>query len=118
MKKLRAFASECRAMILLVLAVLLSGCAALASKPATVGCQAADTLTTVAAINRGATEANPIVKAVIDRFGIAGFVVAKTALTVALVAYADDMSQESKAVINGVTCAAAAHNLNVIKGMK
>lgn len=92
-----------------------AGCSVLASKEATVLCQAADTATTVKAIQAGAKEQNPLWRPIIEKLGLAGFVVGKIALTVALVAYADTLPKEGLAAVNVITCAAAVNNLRVIK---
>ena len=47
--------------VLVLVLCLLSGCAVLETKGAVVGCQAADTVTTLHAVSLGAREANPVV---------------------------------------------------------
>ena len=95
--------------------VLLCGCSTLASKEATIGCQVADTLTTVYGVSHGAAEANPLMAGIINSFGIAGFVAFKAALTYFLLTRHDDIPVTALATVNVITCGAAVNNLLVIK---
>jgi len=91
-------------------ACLLGGCAALASKEAVVGCQAADAATTLYAVDRGAREANPLVEYLLTEFGPGGFIAAKIGVTLIFLHYYPLMSSDAVIFVNGLTCAVAAHN--------
>ena len=93
-----------------IAAFLLSGCATLGGKELTVGCQAADALTTVAALAKvGAVESNPLVAGVIHSVGIPGFLLMKAGMAYLLTR--DSVPKEARVVANVVTCGAAVHNL-------
>ena len=94
---------------------MLPGCSTLASKEATIGCQAADTLTTVYGVTHGASEANPLMAGVIKSVGLGGFVALKVALTYFLVMRHDQIPGPALAAVNVITCGAAVNNLSVIK---
>jgi hypothetical protein len=91
-------------------ACLLSGCTVLASNEAIVFCQAADTVTTLQAVDLGAREANPVVDRLLTEFGPGGFVAAKIAVTLLFLHYYPELSSDVVIFVNGVTCAVAAHN--------
>ena len=92
------------------LACLLGGCAVLASKEAVVGCQAADAVTTLHALDLGAREVNPVVQYLLTEFGPAGFIAAKIGVTLLVLHYYPVLSPDLVIFVNGVTCAVAAHN--------
>ena len=92
---------------------LLAGCAVLETKGAVVGCQAADTATTLHALSLGAREANPVVQWLLDTFGPTGFIAAKVGVTLLFLHYYPEISSDVVILVNGVTCAVAAHNLRV-----
>lgn len=94
-------------------ALLLSGCTLLATKEALVGCQTADTVTTLEGISQGAREANPIVAWILEKSGAPGFVAVKAGVTLLVLHHYGAISGDLMAVVNGLTCAAAAHNLRV-----
>ena len=94
----------------MVCSSVLSGCAVMASKEAAVGCQAADTLTTLHATSLGGHELNPIVRWLLQNTGPAGFVAAKLAVTLLFVQVHPEMSADLVRLVNGVTCTVAAHN--------
>jgi Domain of unknown function (DUF5658) len=89
---------------------LLGGCAVLASKEAVVGCQVADTVTTLHALDLGASEANPVVEFLLARFGSMGFIAAKIGVTLLVLHYYPALSSGFIIFANGATCAVAAHN--------
>lgn len=96
-----------------VVLILVSGCAYTGSKTATVFCQAADTYTTVRALDLGAKEANPLLgqdpeRIVAIKAGITGFLLWKH----------DEIGPKANTFINALTCGAAAHNLGVIREQK
>lgn len=94
----------------ILLAVFLSGCAQFSSKEATVGCQAADTVTTIIALKSGASEANPLLAPLIASVGYGGLIVVKALVTWLLL----EVREEAPEVVGGVnaaTCAVAARNV-------
>ena len=91
-------------------ACLLSACTVLASKEAVVFCQTADTVTTLQAVELGGREANPIVARLLGAFGPGGFIAAKVAATLLVLHYYPVLSSDAVILVNGVTCAVAAHN--------
>jgi hypothetical protein len=98
---------------------LLSGCSTFSTQEASVGCQAADAVTTVAALSAGATEANPLVAGVIGSTGIAGFIAFKALVALTLYYFHDDAvktetGETALAATNGITCGAALNNLLLI----
>ena len=101
--------------VILLAAIFLCGCSTIASKEAIIGCQAADTLTTVHGVTHPAPQANPLMAGIINSFGIAGFVAFKAALTYFLVTRHDDIPVTALATVNVITCGAAVNNLLVIK---
>lgn len=92
----------------------LTGCASLSSREATIACQAADTITTLLALNHGAREANPLMAGVIKSFGYPGFLLTKFAVTWFLLDRREE-HPEAVAAANIITCGAAVHNIGVIK---
>ena len=98
--------------------LLLAGCAVLESKEAVVFCQAADTVTTLHALDKGAREANPFVDRLLTTLGPGGFVAAKVAVTLLVLHYYPDLSSDLVIVINAATCAVAAHNGYVASQME
>lgn len=100
----------------LLIVSMLSGCAALGSKQAAVVCQGADLVSTVVAIKGGAVEAGPIAKPLYKAFGLGGIVGLKLLVLYILLTYHDDIPENSRAVVNAVTCAAAANNIGIISG--
>ncbi|HYL87845.1 MAG TPA: DUF5658 family protein [Burkholderiales bacterium] len=93
----------------------MSGCATLASEPVVVGCQAADTVTTVQGLERGGREVNPIVAGIIAAGGITAFVATKVGITLVILHYHSEISTGILATANVLTCGAAAHNATVLK---
>ena len=108
------FPEKSRALALLAV-VALSGCGTLASRGAVVGCQAADTATTLHALSLGAKERNPIVRALLETFGAQGFVAAKIGVTLLVLHSYPALSMDLLATIDGITCAAAANNAVVAR---
>lgn len=104
MKKLLA------ALLLLSLCACVPGCASFAKPETVAGCQAADTVTTIAALGAGATEANPIVANIIGSAGYGGLIIVKALVTLLLLNYADE-APEAVGGVTVATCAIAAHNL-------
>jgi hypothetical protein len=92
---------------------MLAGCAVLESSEAVVFCQAADTVTTLHALDLGAREGNPFVDRLLTNLGPGGFVAAKIAVTLAVLHYYPDLSSDFVVLINAATCAVAAHNAHV-----
>ena len=86
----------------------------MASEPLVVGCQAADTVTTVQGLERGAREVNPIVAGIIAAGGIAAFVATKVGVTLLILHYHSEISSGVLAAANVVTCGVAAHNAHVL----
>ena len=99
-------------------ALSLAGCAVLESKGAIVACQAADTATTLHAVDIGAREANPIVEWLLDNTGPSGFIAAKIAVTLLFLKYYPEISSDAVILVNALTCGVAAHNARVIYKMK
>ena len=91
-------------------AALVGGCAVLESKAAVVGCQAADTVTTLHALDLGAREANPVVEWLLKEFGPGGFIAVKIGVTLLFLQVYPDISSDLVILVNGVTCAVAARN--------
>jgi hypothetical protein len=103
-----------KTLLALACASMLSGCAALASEAAVVGCQAADTVTTLRAVELGAREANPVVEWLIENLGPGGFVAAKAGATALFLSVYPDVPSGLVMLLNGVTCAVAAHNARIV----
>ena len=80
-----------------------------------VGCQAADTWTTVEGLDRGAKEVNPIVAGIIAAGGITAFVATKLGVTLLILHYHAEISTGVLATANVVTCGVAAHNARVLQ---
>ncbi len=97
---------------LLALSFLLSGCATVASKEATVACQVADGASTIYALRHGAVEANPVMSKVIAGLGPVGLVAVKLVAAYVLINF---VSEELRAPANLVTCAVAVHNIGVVR---
>lgn len=94
----------------LFLSLALSGCAQFAEREAVIGCQVADTATTVIAVNSGAVEANPIMAGILNSMGWMGFLVFKAAITLFLL----DQADKEPEIVGGATaatCGIAIHNL-------
>jgi len=91
---------------------LLAGCA---SRGAWVGCQAADTATTLYTMERGGRELNPVVDAIFTAAGPAGFIAAKAGVTLFVLHEFAEIPSGLMAVASGVTCLAALNNLNVAR---
>ena len=102
-----------RTLLALACAWLVGGCAFLQSREAVVFCQAADAGTTLYAIERDAREANPVADWLMKEFGPGGFVAAKVGVTLLFLHYYPEMPADLVAVLNGATCAVAAHNATV-----
>lgn len=82
-----------------------------------VGCQAADTATTLHAVSLGAREGNPFVAWLLT-FGPRGFIAAKIGVTLLVLHYYPDLPSELVILANGATCAIAAHNARVAAGLE
>lgn len=94
------------------LVLLLAGCTVLGSKPVTVGCQVADTVSTVQVIKAGGYEAGLLHGA------SAGMMIAVGVIWLAIkLYYADQWSDETKTALNVIACTAGAHNISVYRGM-
>ena len=105
-----------RMIVVMLIAAAASGCSVLASKKATVVCQAADAVTTAVVLhNTSAHEANPIMAGVIKNFGIPGLFLVKALIAWWLIEA--DIPQGVKAGINVATCGIAAHNVGVGIGL-
>ena len=79
-----------------------------------VGCQAADTVTTVQGLERGAREVNPIVAGIIAAGGITAFVATKVGVTLIVLHYHSEISSGILATANVLTCGVAVHNSRVL----
>jgi hypothetical protein len=99
-----------RALCVLACALLLGGCA---TQGAVVACQAADTVTTLEALDAGAREMNPVVRYLIEEFGPEAFVAAKVGATLLVLHYYPIISADVVVFINVLTCGVAAHNAYV-----
>ncbi len=95
---------------MLAAACLLAGCNTLASREAVVGCQAADTVTTLHGLSAGAREANPLVAKLIQNYGTEGFAAAKAGVTLLMLYYYPALSRDLVATLDGLSCGVAAHN--------
>jgi len=80
-----------------------------------VGCQAADTATTVHALDQGAEELNPFVAKILETLGTLGFIAVKLGVTLLVVHYHAEISTGLLATVNVVTCGAATHNALVAR---
>jgi hypothetical protein len=98
----------------LACAFMLSGCAVLASEAAVVGCQVADTVTTLRALELGGREANPVVKWLLEESGPGGFMAAKIGATALFLTVYPDVPSGLVMLINGATCLVAAHNARIV----
>lgn len=78
-----------------------------------VGCQAADTVTTLHGISLGARETNPIVAWILEKSGPYGLIAVKAGVTLLVLHHYPVLSSDLLALANGVTCAAAANNARV-----
>ena len=94
---------------------LLAGCA---SRGAWVGCQAADTATTLYTIERGGRELNPLVDAIFTAAGPAGFIAAKAGVTLFVLHEFAEIPSGLMAVASGITCAAAVNNVLVARRLE
>lgn len=103
-----------KTVLALACASLLSGCAVLSSEAAVVGCQVADTVTTLRAVELGGREANPVVEWLLKQFGPGGFMAAKAGATALFLSVYPDVPSGLVMLINGVTCAVAAHNARIV----
>jgi hypothetical protein len=103
-----------KAALALACASLLSGCAALASEAAVVGCQVADTVTTLRAVEIGAREANPVVEWLLEKSGPGGFMAAKAGATALFLTVYPDVPSGLVLLLNGLTCAVAANNARIV----
>ena len=103
-----------RTVLAVACASMLGGCAALASEAAVVGCQVADTVTTLRAVELGGREANPVVKWLLEKSGPGGFMAAKVGATALFLAVYPDVPPGVVMLVNGVTCAVAAHNARIV----
>jgi hypothetical protein len=91
-----------RALIVnIVCTFLLSGCAIFASKEALVGCQAADTTTTLHATSLGAREVNPFVHWLLETTGPGGFIAVKAAVTLLVIKVHPEMPADLVRLVNG-----------------
>lgn len=79
-----------------------------------VGCQAADTVTTLEGLDRGGRELNPIVAAIFEFGGPAAFIATKLGVTLLILHYHAEISMGVLATANVVTCGVAAHNAKVL----
>lgn len=102
----------------LACASLLSGCAVLSSEAAVVGCQVADTVTTLRAVELGGREANPMVEWLLKQFGPGGFMAAKAGATALFLSVYPDVPSGLVILLNGVTCAVAAHNARIVSRLE
>jgi hypothetical protein len=98
----------------LVCVLQLGGCAILETEAAVVGCQLADTVTTLRAVELGAREANPVVEWLLEKFGPGGFMAAKAGAAALFLAVYPDVPSGIVILLNGVTCAVAAHNARLV----
>ena len=103
-----------RTVLALACASLLSGCAVLASEAAVVGCQVADTVTTLRALELGGREANPVVEWLIEQTGPGGFMAAKFGATALFLTVYPDVPSGLVMLVNGATCLVAAHNARIV----
>jgi hypothetical protein len=99
-----------KTILALAFACALGGCAVLASKEAVVGCQAADTVTTLHALDLGAREANPVVKWLLENFGPGGFIAVKIGVTLLFLQVYPDISSTVVIALNAATCGIALRN--------
>ncbi len=99
-----------KTLLALAAAALVGGCAVLESKAAVVGCQTADTVTTLHALDLGAREANPVVEWLLKEFGPGGFIAVKIGVTLLFLQVYPEISSDLVILVNGVTCAVAARN--------
>ncbi|HSA89577.1 MAG TPA: DUF5658 family protein [Burkholderiales bacterium] len=111
---MRAICVNPNTALALACACLLSGCAALASEAAVVGCQVADTVTTLRAVELGAREANPVVEWLLEKSGPGGFMAAKAGATALFLTVYPDVPSGLVMLLNGLTCAVAAHNARIV----
>ena len=100
---------------MLAASCLLAGCHTLGTPGAFAACQAADAATTLYALDRGATELNPIVAALFDVAGPAGFIFAKIGVSVLVYRHYTEISSGVIAVASAATCGVAIHNVNVAR---
>jgi hypothetical protein len=66
-------------------------------------------------MEQGARELNPVVAAVLETVGTAGFIAAKLGVTLLVLHYHAELSTALLATVNGITCAAAANNAAVAR---
>ena len=95
--------------------LLLSGCSVLADKRMVAGCQLADGYTSKRAMDRGATEANPLLNG-ISGSQIMGIKAIFAALLLYVMPETEDMDKGEKflySALSVIGCGAAAHNNQV-----
>ena len=105
-----------RTITILVLAVLISGCAIVADRRVAAGCQVADGLTTYYALTHGATELNPLFAGANPAFILLFKLALAYAVYTAFPKY-EEMDKGQKFLATTVTvfgCIPAINNLNVI----
>ena len=99
--------------LVLLLAVLLSGCATIESKNTFIACKSADVVTTAIGLNSGKfVEANPILRPFIGPHNFLPLVAFSMAML-----YLIEVVNEPKAtaVVNVLTCGVAAHNIGLMR---
>ena len=92
-----------------LLPLMVMGCAVLSDDKTSVACQAADTVSTVVALEHGATELNPIMAGVISNFGYVGFFAIK-ALFAWWLTTQNEKIPGTVATVNVATCAISIWN--------
>lgn len=102
-----------KAALALACSWLLGGCAVLASEAAVIGCQTADAVTTLRAIELGAREANPIVDWLLEKSGPGGFMAVKAGATALFLSVYPVVPSGLVMLVNGATCAVAARNARI-----
>jgi hypothetical protein len=90
----------------------------MASKEAFVGCQTADSVTTLHALDLGAREANPVVERLLENFGPPGFIAVKIAVTALFLQAYPEIGSTLVVALNAATCGVAARNAYIARELE
>ena len=99
--------------LIVILAITLSGCAVMQDERTFAACRAADLVTTKVALGAGATEANPIAHALMS-FHWIPLIAVNVALIWLVHSLWSDMNDDERTLVNAVSCAPPLWNATVI----
>lgn len=96
--------------LIIICFVLLTGCATLGNPNTHAVCAALDTSTTIAVLEKGGIELNPIVSGIINSGGYPLFVGVNLLIVYAFYHYHEQIGETATAVVSTVRCGAAINN--------